>query len=118
MIELITLTVFNAPPIYWCRHKQPHEIQRLSLLAMLTVKVPAAANRKMRTRRMRHHQIPAISQHLLHRMLQMPARIALALQQVTAPRVMPATAESIADAGAVFAGNEDAHLNSSDEGGH
>ena len=56
-----TYRVFDTPPIYWCRHQQAHEVQRLNLLLLLAVKVPAAANRKMRTRRMRHHQIPAIS---------------------------------------------------------
>jgi hypothetical protein len=53
--------ILDAPPIYWCRHQQAHEVQRLNLLLLLTVKVPAAANRKMRAWRMRHHQIPAIS---------------------------------------------------------
>ena len=53
--------ILDAPPIYWCSHQQAHEVQRLNLLLLLTVKVPAAANRKMRTWRMRHHQIPSIS---------------------------------------------------------
>jgi hypothetical protein len=67
--------------------------------------MPAAANGKMRTRRMRHHQIPTISQYILNRLLQMPLRISLAFQQITAPCVMPAPAKCIADAGAVFTSN-------------
>jgi hypothetical protein len=97
--------ILDAPPIYWCRHQQAHEVQRLNLLLLLTVKVPAAANRKMRAWRMRHHQIPAISQYILNRLLQVPLRIGLALQQIAAPCVMPATAKCIADAGAVFTSN-------------
>ena len=50
-----TYWVLDAPPIYWRRHQQAHEVERLRLLLLLTVKVPAAANRKMRTWRMRHH---------------------------------------------------------------
>jgi hypothetical protein len=97
--------VFDAPPIYWCRHKQAHKVQRLNLLALLAVEMPTAANGKMRTRRMRHHQIPTISQYILNRLLQMPLRIGLAFQQITAPCVMPAPAKCIADAGAVFTSN-------------
>jgi hypothetical protein len=97
--------ILDAPAGDRCRHQQAYKVQCLNLLTLLTVKMPAAANRKMRTRRMRHHQIPAISQHILNRLLQMPLRVGLAFQQVAAPCVMPATAKCIADAGAVFTGN-------------
>ena len=73
------------------------------------MKMPTAADCKMRTRRMRHHQIPSSAKHLLNGLLQMPAWVAFALQQVAAPRVMAAAPEGIANAGAVFAGDKHAH---------
>jgi hypothetical protein len=50
-----TYWILDAPAVNRRCHQQPHEVQRLSLLTLLTVKVPAAANSKMRTWRMRHH---------------------------------------------------------------
>jgi hypothetical protein len=88
-----------------CRHQQAHEVESFSLFPLLAMEMPTAANRKMRARRMRHHQVPAIGQYLLDRMLQMPLRVSLAFQQITAPCVMSAPAKCIADAGAVFTSN-------------
>jgi urea transporter len=101
--------VLDAPTIDWCRHEQPHKIQRLSLLALLAVEMPAAGHRQMRAWRVRNHQIPFVAQHLLDWLLQVPSRIAFAWQQVTTPPVMPMAAERIADPSAVFAGNEYPH---------
>jgi hypothetical protein len=72
---------------------------------LLAMEMPAAGHRQMRARRMGNHQIPAITKHLLYRLLQVPLRVAFAWQQVTAKSKMPATPEGITDTSAVFAGN-------------
>ena len=36
--------IFNAPPVDWCRHQQPHKVQSLGLLALLAVEMPAAGH--------------------------------------------------------------------------
>jgi len=57
-----------------------------------------------------NHQIPAVTQHLLDWLLQVPLRIAFAWQQVTAPPVVAIAAERITDTGAVFAGDQYPHI--------
>ena len=32
--------VLDTPTVDWCRHQQPHKIQRLSLLTLLAVEMP------------------------------------------------------------------------------
>ena len=54
------------------------------------------------------HQIPAITQHLLNWLLQVPLRITFAWQQIAAKSKMPATPKGITDTSAVFAGNKNA----------
>ena len=79
------------------------------MFALLAVEVAAAGHREMSAWWMSNHQIPAITKHLLYRLLQVPLRIAFAWQQVTAPCVVAIAAKSITDAGAVFAGDEHPH---------
>jgi len=67
--------------------------------------MPAAGYRQMRAWRVRNHQIPAVAQHLLDWLLQVPFGVAFAWQQVTTKSKMPATPKGITDTGAVFAGN-------------
>jgi len=101
--------VLDAPAVDRCGHKQPHKVQRLSLLAPFAVKMPAAGYRQMRAWRVGNHQIPAISKNLLYRLLQVPLRVAFTWQQIAAKSKMPATPKGITDAGTVFAGNQDTH---------
>jgi hypothetical protein len=54
---------------------------------------------------MGNHQIPAVTQHILDWLLQVPLRVAFTWQQVAAKSKMPATPKGITDTGAVFAGN-------------
>ena len=58
--------------------------------------------------RVSNHQIPAVTKHLLYRLLQVPLRITFAWQQIAAKSKMPATPKGITDTGAVFAGNKNA----------
>ena len=72
---------------------------------MFAVKVACSADGEVSAWRVSDHQIPPERQHILDRLLQVPARIGLAIQQITAPCVVATAPESIAHAGAVFAGN-------------
>ena len=97
--------ILDAPAVDRCRHEQPHKVQSLGLLALLAMEMPAAGHRQMRAWWMGDHQIPAIAQHLLYWLLQVPLRVAFAWQQIAAKSKMPATPKGITDTGAVFAGN-------------
>lgn len=72
--------ILDAPTFDGCSHQQTHEIKRFGLFALLAVKVTRAANRQMRAWRMGDHQIPAVTQYLLDRTLQVPLRITLTWQ--------------------------------------
>ena len=101
--------VLDAPPVYRCGHKQSHEMERLGLLTLLAMKVPAAGHRQMGAWWMGDHQIPAIVKHFLNRLLQVPLLIALAIEQIAAPCIVAMAAERITHAGAVLTGDEHPH---------
>lgn len=110
MAELITLTGFSMHQRGDRRgHQQAHKVERLGLFALLSMEVPAAAHREVCAGRVSNHQIPAGVEHLFNGLLQVPARIGLAVEQVTAPCVVTAAAEGVTNAAAVFAGNQNLH---------
>jgi hypothetical protein len=54
---------------------------------------------------MRHHQIPAVAEHMLDWLLQVPLRIRFALQQVAAPCVVATAAKRVSHAAGILASN-------------
>ena len=97
--------VLDAPARDWCIHQQAHEVEGFGLLALFAMEVAGTADGQMGAGWMGHHQIPAISQHLLNRALKVVAWVGLALQQIAAPCVMAKAAEGVTNATAVLAGD-------------
>lgn len=61
---------------------------------------------------MGNHEVPLLIENLFNWLLQMPPRIALAFEQIAGPSIVAALPESIANAGAVLAGNKNSHQKS------
>ncbi len=53
--------VLNAPAIDRRCHQQSHEVEGLSLILLLAMEVPGAADSKMRAWRMGNHEIPSLA---------------------------------------------------------
>ena len=104
--------ILDAPTRDGGVHQKANKAQGLALASVPNFlgEVAAAAHSKMRAGRMGNHQVPLLIEDLLDRLLQMPLRIAFAFEQITRPSIVAALAESIADAGAVFTGDENSHV--------
>jgi hypothetical protein len=87
------------------RRTKSSAVERFGLFALLAMEVARTTDGKVGAWRVSNHQIPAAVEQLLDGLLQMPARVGLTLEQITAPCVMTAAPEGIAHAAAVFAGD-------------
>ena len=103
--------ILDAPTRDGGVHQKADKAQSLALTAVpdLFREMAAAADSKMRAGRMGNHQVPLLIEDFLDWLLQMPLRIALAFEQITGPGIVATLPEGIANAGAVFTGDENSH---------
>lgn len=88
--------------------KRPHKVQSFCLLALLSCEVPRPTHGQVCAWRMRHHEIPAVTQNAQNVALDVPPE-RFARQQVATPRLMPTRREGIAHGARELTGHKHPH---------